>query len=486
MSEILKNYIRNQIYSQEQVLKNKITLPNGKIALSRYFYVKLKKYAVDFVNYSTEPKIVAMSGLRGVGKTTLLASLYFEKELNYNYKIYFSVDELFNILGSSIYNFLDLYQELIGIRFENTQQKFLILIDEIHFDPNWAQILKTIYDKYSNVFVVCTGSSALALNSTTDLARRMIITKIHPLCFTEYIQIGSRYINPDNTIFPIKGLKQELKHILFQSTSFEIMILAIKNQKIQEKADEYYAKFNPAQIDNYVKYGTMPNNLILPTGDNFDLTNQVSLNNQLLDRIIEKDFVEFGNFKQETIQKTKNLLLLLATKSDLSINSLSKTLSISNLTIQSILESLEKCDLIIKILPFGNPEKKIVKPSKYYFSSPVFRLARLYYFDSLNPFDQYKGLLLEDIVAQILTRELSQIANIFNDPNSGNADFIIQTIAQKKIALEVGYGKKGKEQPKKSMTRFNLDYGIVVSNDQYCIWQEDKIVRIPLKWFLLL
>ena len=45
MSEILKNYIRNQIYSQSQILKNKITLPDGKIALSRYFYIKLKKYA---------------------------------------------------------------------------------------------------------------------------------------------------------------------------------------------------------------------------------------------------------------------------------------------------------------------------------------------------------------------------------------------------------------------------------------------------------
>lgn len=484
MSEILKNYIRNHIYTQSQILQNKITLPSGKIALNRYFYIKLKKYVLDFLNFGTEPKIVSMSGLRGVGKTTLLASLFFEEE-NYKYKIYISADELVNTFGSNLTEFLDLYQEIIGIRFENTQVKFLILIDEIHFDSNWTQVLKTIYDKYSNIFVVCTGSSALALNSTTDLARRMIISKIHPLCFTEYIQIGSRYVNPDNTIFPLKGLKQELKQILFQSKNFEELILALKDQKIQEKVDEYYTKFNPIQIDNYVKYGTMPNNLILPTGDNFDLINQVSLNNQLLDRIIEKDFVEFGNFRQETIQKTKNLLLLLATKSDISINSLSKTLGIDSSTIQSILENLEKCDLIIKVLPFGNPEKKIVKPSKYYFSSPVFRLARLYYFDSLNPFGQYKGLLLEDIVAQTLTRELSQIANIYNDPNNGNADFIIQTMSQK-IALEVGYGNKGKEQPKKSIARFKLDYGIVVSDDQYYQWIEDKIVRIPLKWFLLI
>lgn len=486
MSEILKNYIRNQIYSQSQILKNKITLPDGKIALSRYFYIKLKKYALDFLIHSTEPKIIAMSGLRGVGKTTLLASLFFEKEIeNYNYKIYLSADEVVNTFGSNLVEFLDIYQQIIGVRFENTQQKFLLLVDEIHFDPNWTQTLKSIYDKYNNVFVVCTGSSALALNSTTDLARRMIIAKIHPLCFTEYIQIGSRYVNSDNTIFPIKGLKQELKQILFQSKNFEELVLAIQNQKIQEKVDAYYSRFNTNQIDNFVKYGTMPNNLILPTGENFDLTNQVLLNNQLLDRIIEKDFVEFGNFKFETIQKTKNLLLLLATTSDLSVNSLSKTLGINIATIQSILDNLEKCDLIIKILPFGNPEKKVVKPSKYYFRSPVFRLARLYYFDSLNPFDQYKGLLLEDIVAQILTRELSAIADIFNDPNSGNADFIVKTL-KNKIAIEVGYGSKNQKQVQKSMTRHNLDYGIVVSNDQYYIWQDDKVVRIPLKWLLLI
>jgi uncharacterized protein len=479
-NEFLKKYVINTLLTQSSILKSKTKLPNGSVANPRYFYLVLKKYVDDFTKGNLDPRIIAMSGLRGVGKTTLLASLF--NDLDVEYKLYFSADEVVNLLNSGLIEFLEVYQETIGIRFEKSTNKFIFLIDEIHFDQNWTQVLKTIYDRYSNVMVVCTGSSALAFNTTTDLARRMIIEKIHPLCFVEYIQIGSRYADPNNTIFPIKGLKHEIKNILFQSKDFREIISRIKNSEIQQKVKEYYSKFNSSQVENFIKYGTMPNNLVLNSEKAVS-----KLNIQLFNRIIEKDFVEIGKFKPETVQKTKSLLLLLASSSSVSINSLSRALGLTSQTVTSILENLEKCDLLIKILPYGNAENKINKSSAYYFTSPVFRYSLLSLLNSMNTFGECKGALLEDIIAQILFRELKHknVGDIYNDPNNGNADFIIKTLKHK-IALEVGFGNKGKEQVVKSMMRFSLDYGIVVSNDEYYIWESEKIVRIPLHWFLLI
>lgn len=479
-NEFLKKYIINSLLTQSETLKTKTKLPNGSVSNPRYFFLVLQRYVNDFLKGNSDPRIVAMSGLRGVGKTTLLASIF--NSLDIKYKFYFSADEVVNLLNSSLIEFLETYQETIGIRFENTVEKFVILIDEIHFDQNWTQILKTIYDRYPNVMIVCTGSSALAFNSTTDLARRMIIEKIHPLCFVEYIQIGSRYADPNNTIFPIKGLKQELKNILFQSMDFATIVKKIQESEIEEKVNLYYSKFNSSQVDNFIKYGTMPNNLALKSDEAIN-----KLNIQLFNRIVEKDFLEIGKFKPDTVQKTKSLLLLLASSSNVTINNLSKTLGLTNATLTNILENLEKCDLLIKVLPFGNAENKINKSSTYYFTSPVFRYSLIGLFNSMNTYGESKGLMLEDIVAQALFRELKlkNIGDIYNDPNSGNADFIVKTLTHK-VALEVGYGNKGKEQVEKSMKRFDLDYGIVVSNDQYYVWGAEKIIRIPLKWFLLM
>jgi uncharacterized protein len=480
MSTILKNYIQDQIYTQPKLLESKTTLKNGERIVTRQFYNKVVKYASDFLNDQPEPKIIAISGLRGVGKTTILASLFLDPKLKkFNHKIFVSIDEIVNIFGNNLWEFLASYQELIGIRFENTTDKFLILIDEIHFDSNWQQILKTIFDRYSNVFVVCTGSSALALNATTDLARRMLIENIEPLSFCEFLQITDKSKSGDDIL--LTEIQTDLKSILFGTTGYQELIQKIEKSNLNLKIFKYYSNIDPDITDKYLRYGTMPNNLVLPR-DSID-----DFNNQLLDRIIEKDLVEYAQFRHDTTQKIKNLLLLLASNSDNSINSLSKTLGLNSATLNSILDNFEKCGLITKTLPYGNAEKKVVKPSRYYFSSPVFRLARLKYLNGISFFEQYKGLLFEDVVMQTLCRELRStgIGDIFNDPNSGNVDFVISSIFAK-FALEVGYGSKGMEQAHRSIKRFGLDYGIVISNDQYYTWETQKIVRIPIQWFLLI
>lgn len=96
-------------------------------------------------------------------------------------------------------------------------------LDEIHYDRKWVLFLKTLYDRtksHKNILVIATGSSALLLQSTPDLARRVIVEKIYPLNFLEYLILKYKK-------YPIKGLKQELyEKVFFSLTAQQVFLLS--------------------------------------------------------------------------------------------------------------------------------------------------------------------------------------------------------------------------------------------------------------------
>jgi len=160
----------------------------GNKYLTRNMYIRVQKLINDFIAGEKEVRIVSVPGLRGVGKTTLLAQLYltyfprFAKDM-----LYVSADQVVNELGSDLYTVLEEYQKITGVAIEKLDHDVFLFIDEIHFDKKWTSVLKTLYDRSKRVFVVCTGSSALSLQSTTDLARRVVFEKLYPMNFTEYM-----------------------------------------------------------------------------------------------------------------------------------------------------------------------------------------------------------------------------------------------------------------------------------------------------------
>ena len=69
------------------------------------------------------------------------------------------------------------------------------------------------------------------------------------------------------------------------------------------------------------------------------------------------------------------------------------------------------------------------------------------------------------------------------DVSENGADFVISSMA-KKISIEVGYGNKGIRQAQSTLERIKGNYGLVISNTDLGI--EGKIVKVPLKYFLLM
>ena len=117
--------------------------------------------------------------------------------------------------------------------------------------------------------------------------------------------------------------------------------------------------------------------------------------------------------------------------------------------------------------------------------TPAIRYTLLTIVEGEIAFANYKGKYLEDIIALTLYREFNQrlASPIFYDSTKGGADFILK-LSNRKIAIEVGYGKKKVRQAKNTLKKTKGDYGLVISDSNLSI--EDKVIKVPLKYFLLM
>lgn len=481
----IHQYVQNQLSRAPSLLKSYTQDELGHRYLARNIFVRIKSIVDDFIKGQKEIRMVAMPGLRGVGKTTILAQLFLELFPKYHDRLfYISTDQITNILGTNLETILEEYQNVLGTSFEKLNQNIFIFIDEIHYDKNWPSVLKSIYDKSKNVFVFCTGSSALSLQSTTDLARRIIFEKLYPMNFGEYILLKTKLLSfKENNLkikFPIKGLKKTIKDVLFYSPDAKTCFSRLED--LQKVKDNYWVGIDTMEINQYLKFGSMPFALMIS-----DKNKALELMDELIDKVVRKDLFEAGNFEAKTIDKVKNILLMIASSTEVSITSMAKNLTdISPNSLINIFSALEKAEMIIRVYPYGSVYKKVRKPSKYYFMSSSLRYALLNIFEGTSAFEKYKGKYLEDIFALTFYREFQRkkISNIFYDSSRGGADFILQS-NQKKIVIEVGFGKKDFRQVRNTLDKIQGDYGLVISENEKlsCL---DNIVQLPLSYFLLI
>ena len=116
---------------------------------------------------------VGVVGPRGVGKTVLLKQL----ALNDPSSFYLTLDALDR--DADVFGLLKKLNQDYGYN--------RFFLDEVHFHPRIAEILKNVYD-FLNVHVWFTSSVALALNqSAHDLSRRTVLRFLHPFSFREYL-----------------------------------------------------------------------------------------------------------------------------------------------------------------------------------------------------------------------------------------------------------------------------------------------------------
>lgn len=474
MKKELIQYIQQQIRTTDERIKRYTHNPKGEKYPRRFMFEKIKQYIDGFLDKTEDNRMVIIPGFRGVGKTTLMAqicSAYLKKVDNI---LFLSVEEIQNIFNSGVNDVIFAFENIIGENIESIKKPTLIFFDEIQTDPKWAVSLKTLFDKTSNVFFCCTGSSAVILQTTTNLARRAIFERMPPMSFVEFEMIK-------NKDFPRNGLKDKIRQAVYFSDS-AIDVFA-KLQELEGLVNQAWSKISRHDIKNYLSYGTLPFSLIMP--NEVAVYDAISL---LLDKIIKQDLPTLGNFDQDTLGAVKRILFAIAENDTTSLGILEERFKINRLTISNIFEALEKAELLIKIPAYGSNMTIAKKPNKYLFMSPAIRMTFFYFTGQESTYLTRQGKLLEDSFASHLYREfiLKNQGLVRYDSAQGGADFILQIMNNKQIIIEVGMGNKDVKQIATTAKKINSDYNLIFSNTELKINKELKTVFVPLDYYFLM
>ena len=147
----------------------------------REIYAQIQKFI-------SLPQIIALTGLRRVGKTTLMYRFIedaIKDGLDPKNIIYFSFDEFREVEMREV---LRAYEELM----EKSLRKgrYLLLLDELQKMNNWEDQIKAVYDTFGkNLKIIISGSESLFIRqkSKETLAGRIFEFKVEPLSFKEFL-----------------------------------------------------------------------------------------------------------------------------------------------------------------------------------------------------------------------------------------------------------------------------------------------------------
>lgn len=471
----LQEYIQAQIVQSPKRLKGLTNDMQGNPLFKRSVFLVLQKYVNDFLEKGSEPRIIVMPGLRGTGKTTLLAQLFLSLPNDNITKLYLSVEEAIKRFDVNLWDIVENYEDLIGKHIEEIDAPLVLFLDEIHYDEKWALFLKSMYDKSRKVMVFYTGSAALLLREqiNADVARRVFFVDVYPVSFSEYMLFKYKK-------FPIKGIGQTMKDTILYSAN--VKEVYEKLQKENDKIKKYWLDIDTFEMQRYIKLGTFPFTL---RSENEVLA--LSFVSQIINKVIYTDIPQFYKFENETLNRIDKLLYLISETLGVSAIKLSETLEMKPDTLRLILQSLESSGLVLRIPPFGAHFQQVKKPSKYLFATPSLRFSYLSSKNSVGLFENYQGSLFEDIVGMYLNRVLPQFGSLSltYDASENGADFIV-TLGNQKIVIEVGAGKKGYKQIIATALKVNPKYSIIISNNDLEYSEEYNALKIPLKYFLLM
>jgi predicted AAA+ superfamily ATPase len=204
----------------------------------------------------------------------------------------------------------------IADEFHKNGGKFLF-IDEIHKYSEWSRTLKYLYDNYSDMKVVFTGSSVLdILKGSADLSRRALLIHLQGLSFREYLQFFH------HITVPVLSLEDILSH---KSNDWKQVI-------------GYPIKF----FKEYLQNG------YFPFGNSEDFTAYLR---QTVSQTMESDIPLYANMNVATGRKLLKLLTIIADSVPFKPNftGLSKLIEVSKNTISDYFYYIEKAGMIAQL-----------------------------------------------------------------------------------------------------------------------------------------
>jgi predicted AAA+ superfamily ATPase len=371
-------------------------------------YRKREIYA-EIQKFMPLPQIIGLTGLRRVGKTTLMLKIAEDLMKNGTHPtnvLYFSFDEF---RSTKIREVLKEYENVTG---KNLREgKFLILLDEVQKLAGWQDELKALYDLYKGkVKFLVSGSESLFIKKEIKevLGGRFFEFKVNPLSFREYLEFKSVKYEP------VDMYERELEKL------FREFLIAQGFPELVGITDRSVVrKYLRESIVEKVIFRDLP--LILGTID-------VSLIESLLNLMME----EPGQLIQ--------------------ISELAGALGVSRKTVSNYLAYLEQSFLLRKLYNFSPSRRKVERKLKKYY--PVIISVDLMFRED--------ELSASRVLEWIVVNQLG--ANFFwRDPYKNEVDVVVGK--EKPVPVEVKVHKVDISGLLRFMGKFGVKKGYVVTSD---------------------
>jgi uncharacterized protein len=407
---------------------------------------------INFGNssYIDKKQILALVGLRRVGKTTLLKQIIFDLLKNINPKqiMFFS----FEHKSSN----KDLLEELIYYFIEdnNKKEKIYIFLDEIQNIEGFEDVLKKFYDRELNIKFIISGSSSIKINKSKEsLAGRIYDFYIPYLTFKEYLEMKKMKIDK----FNLNSFKKNYESLLFY----------------KEKIEKYFLE--------YLYKGAFPE---LVNEDDEEIIRRY-INNSVVERIIFKDIPDIFNIRnKEALEK---ILEFICSKTS-NIISFEKLSEVSNINQETVSEYVNylKLSFIIK-LSFNyskNKSKQMRKNKKMYIVHPCIAISKEFYGKEIFNMPEIMGKYVETLVAN------NSNAKFFWNENQIEVD-VINIDKNFIYPMEVKYRNNITNSDLKGllnfMDQFKINKGFLITKNIFKteIIDKKEIIFLPV-WFYLL
>jgi len=340
----------------------------------------------DLIKYLEHKNALVVTGMRQVGKTTLLRQVF--EELNQP-KLWFDLDNPLDQLFFEETDYHAVYKKLSN-EAGNLSGRLFVFLDEIQNFPQITSIIKFLIDQYGIKFIV-TGSSNFYLKNLfpESLSGRKFLFVLHPLSFREYLYFKEESDFNQLSLFPDQTFQSRYYH---------------------EKYSFHY--------DQFMEYGGFPE--VCTTAD---LTLRRMILKNIFASFFEKDLRLLSDIKD--IRELRDMILLLVPRTGnmLDITRLAAELGINRVKAYQYIEFLQGVFFLQLVSKYSNsPDRSVAGGKKVYFSDT----GLLNMIGKVN-----EGQLFENAVA-------NQLINygrltFYNKRNSSEIDFILND----QIAVEV-------------------------------------------------
>jgi hypothetical protein len=155
-----------------QVIEEQHSINLPKDFVLRDAYQKL-------VNYSKNPEIIVIAGLRRVGKSTLLQQLRSESTES-DYYINFDDDRLVHFELKDFQVLLEMFIELYGV-----QKTFYF--DEIQNIEGWERFIRRLHDQGNKIYITGSNATLFSQELGTRLTGRYFQLELYPYSFSEWL-----------------------------------------------------------------------------------------------------------------------------------------------------------------------------------------------------------------------------------------------------------------------------------------------------------